>query len=173
MRKLKFEVTPSYLLTAYYALFHSHINYGIVLWGHAPGCARVLTIQKAAVRIITSSDRIAHCKPLFDRLGILTIYSQFVLSSLVYARSNLESCTTRGELHSYNVRTRNDIHIPRYRLSKTKESNPVLAYQFFNRLPREVRELSPGPFKRRIMAWLKERCYYSLGEFIEDDMADM
>lgn len=33
IRKLNNHVTGQYLFTAYHALFHSHVSYGLILWG--------------------------------------------------------------------------------------------------------------------------------------------
>jgi hypothetical protein len=38
LRKLKPMLPKQYLITVNHALFHSHIIYGLLLWGHASGC---------------------------------------------------------------------------------------------------------------------------------------
>ncbi|XP_039282955.1 uncharacterized protein LOC120348769 [Nilaparvata lugens] len=81
MRKLRSIVPRNYLVTAYHALFHSNINFGIVLWGHAGCCERILLLQKKVIRIITFSPYLEHCRPLFKELWILAVFSQYLLSS--------------------------------------------------------------------------------------------
>jgi len=51
LRKLRLEITRPYLLTVYHSLFHSHIMYGLVLWGHSPLAHKVLLLQKKAMRL--------------------------------------------------------------------------------------------------------------------------
>lgn len=46
MKKLKACVREDYLLTAYLALFHSHLAYELILWGNASGYNQVLRLQK-------------------------------------------------------------------------------------------------------------------------------
>lgn len=42
LEETKNHVTEQYLATAYYALFYSHLSYGLILWpkggGHAISC---------------------------------------------------------------------------------------------------------------------------------------
>jgi hypothetical protein len=87
LRRLRSGLSETYLLTIHYGLFHSHLNYGIILWGHAPGCEAILKLQKAALRVITSSTRLEHCRPIFRRLGVLTVHGQYIHTSLVYVRT--------------------------------------------------------------------------------------
>lgn len=68
------------------------------------GCSEVLKLQKSAVRDITPSAYLDHCKPLFRRLVILTVCSQFVLSTLDYFRDSQNGYNTREELYSFNTR---------------------------------------------------------------------
>ncbi|XP_039278662.1 titin [Nilaparvata lugens] len=77
--KMRGLVTEKYLIMMYHALFHCHITYGLLLWGHSAGAADVLRLQKRAIRIITGSDHLAHCKPIFARLGVLTVFSHYIL----------------------------------------------------------------------------------------------
>jgi len=169
LRKLRLLVTPEYLLMTYYALFHSHISYGIVLWGHAPATSRVLVLQKAAVRIISNSDRLEHCKPIFSQLGILTVHSQFILSTLLLLKSStVPEQNQRAGQHNHNLRNRHDINIPRCRLKKTLENNPVLAYRLYNKLPAGIRNLDIKSIKKELNGWLLSRSFYSIDEFFED-----
>jgi len=57
------------LKTLYYSLFASHLTYGIILWGYTN--AKVFTIQKKAIRLISNAPRLAHTEPLLRQHGIL------------------------------------------------------------------------------------------------------
>jgi hypothetical protein len=174
LRKLKNLVSPDYMKLAYFGLFHCHLNYGLVLWGHASGSKRILLLQKSAVRIITSSGFRDHCQPLFRQLGILTIYGQYILNSLVNVKEDINlQMQTREYCHDYNLRSRRNLDIPWCRLSKKKDSYPVLACKMFNRLPVNIRELGPAKFKRKIKDWLIERSFYSISDFMDDSLFDL
>lgn len=72
LRRLKPMLTDC-LKTVYFALFHSHIGYGLLLRGHSTRCVDILLLQKRAVRLISSSGHLEPCRPIFARLGILTV----------------------------------------------------------------------------------------------------
>lgn len=170
LRKLRNEITAEYLtLINYHGLFHSRLSYGLELWGHATGAADILLLQKKALRTMTFSPPQEHCKPIFKRLCILTIYSQYILLSLLYVRQNTLNLPTRADTHGHNTRNKHFIELPYCRLSTTKDRFPNLAVRMFNMLPDGVKELDMPKFKTKIKKWLLERPFYSIKEFIEED----
>jgi hypothetical protein len=56
IRRLKSLITLKYLIVVYHSLFHSHIRYGLLLWGNSSGCKRVLLLQKKALRVMVRVD---------------------------------------------------------------------------------------------------------------------
>ena len=74
-----------YVKSTYFALFQSVLGYGLMFWGNATRIRAVLIMQKKAVRIMNRADRIAHCKPLFAQLGILTVVNLYIYISLVHS----------------------------------------------------------------------------------------
>jgi hypothetical protein len=57
---------------------HSVFNCGIMFLGNSPHSRSVFISQKHIVRIIMKAKPKDSCKELFSKLGILTIYSQYV-----------------------------------------------------------------------------------------------
>lgn len=55
LRRLKQDVSDQHLVSMYYGLFCSHLNYGLQLLGHAPYLRRLFLLQKRAIRILKSS----------------------------------------------------------------------------------------------------------------------
>lgn len=167
LRRLKSVITDQYLVTVYHALFHSHITYGLQLWGHSSGCKDVLLLQKKAVRIITSSRRHEHCRPLLKKLGIMTVYSHYVFLCLLHVKENLHSFIKRHEVHEHNTRDKENINVPMCRLSKTRDSFPMIALRMFRSLPMEVQLLPLEKFKNKIARDLKLHPLYSVQEFFD------
>lgn len=164
-RKLKPMLTKQYLLTVYFALFHSHLSYGLEVWGHAAGCKDVLLLQKKAVRLISSADYHEHCRPLFSKLNILTVYSQYILITLNNVRTNISSLALREDQHDHNTRSKSNLDLPFCRLNKKKDSFPMLAIRMYNRLPLYFKNLEASVFKNELREWLLARPLYSLDEF--------
>lgn len=172
LRKLKNLVTVDYLITAYFGLFHSIMSYGIILWGHASESKNILILQKKVIRIITSSEGLAQCRPLFKQLNIMTFYSQFIFNCLVQIKYNIADFTNRDQVHHYNTRRGADLDTPFCRLSKQRDCYPVLAIRLYNNLDEATRNLPPKEFTSRIKDQLKARPLYSINEFFTEDNSE-
>ena len=80
LSKLKFLLPKHCLKLIYFALIHSYLNYGILLWGFE--AKNIFKLQKKAVRIITKSHFLAHTDPLFKSENILKVEDLFKSSCL-------------------------------------------------------------------------------------------
>ena len=114
--KMRALNTPqNVLMSLYYSLFHSHLSYGICLYGLADSqyTSKITLIQKKAVRIISNARFNAHTEPLFKKLGILTfsntLKSQLSLFMWQYDHGELPFCFNNyfkrvNSIHSHNTR---------------------------------------------------------------------
>ena len=70
----KSSCSKSVLMSLYYSLFHSHLSYGICLYGMADEkyTSNIALIQKRAIRIVSNASFTAHTRPLFSELKILS-----------------------------------------------------------------------------------------------------
>ena len=86
------------LVSLYHSLFHSHMCYGICLYGLANEqyTSKIFLLQKRAIRLISNAAFTAHTKPLFDELKILnfdkTITFQFSLLMWEQDHGDLPQC---------------------------------------------------------------------------------
>ena len=115
--KMRTLNTPkNVLLSLYYSLFHSHMSYGICLYGLADAqyLSKIILIQKRAIRLISKAPFNAHTAPLFKNLGILNFYNtlKLQLSMLMwqYDHGELPACfndyfTKVYSIHTYNTRS--------------------------------------------------------------------
>ena len=105
----------SILISLYHALFHSHLSYGICLYGLADDIytSKIALIQKRAIRIISSAPFNAHTAPLFSELRILDFENvlKLQLSLLMwdYDHGNLpiafnDYFIKAKDVHKYNTR---------------------------------------------------------------------
>ena len=86
--KMKNLCSTSTLKSIYYSLFHSHLSYGISVWGLAKKTLtqKVIILQKRAVRVVAKEDFLAHTDAIFNKLNILKCADQYLvnLASLMW-----------------------------------------------------------------------------------------
>ena len=106
------------LLSLYYALFHSHLNYGICVWGNASEqeLHHIYLSQKKVIRILTNSDYLANTASLFAKTGILKLDDIFKLQMAAlmwdFENGSLPQCfsnyfTKVNQRHNYSTRLAN------------------------------------------------------------------
>ena len=73
IKRLQFVFPETILLTIYNALILPHINYCLLPWGSGSAVKTIFTIQKRAIRAISSAGYNAHTEPLFKFFNVLKI----------------------------------------------------------------------------------------------------
>jgi hypothetical protein len=95
----------------YNSYVHSLINYGIIFGGSSSYCKTLFITQKRIIRIIMNAKVRESCRDMFRELGILTLYSQYIYSILMFVVSHREIFTFNNEVHGLNTRQKLDLHI--------------------------------------------------------------
>ncbi|PSN54462.1 hypothetical protein C0J52_05549 [Blattella germanica] len=143
----------------------------LFLWGNHTSVSKLLVIQKRCVRMICGAQYREHCKPLFVRLGVLTLPSMYILDCLLYFLKENQGCDSfytvsqilSGEIrhtpkdiapnhiHLHNTRNRHNLLTPKCRLQKSHSSYIIMGIQLYNKLPLYIRNIQDiNIFKRRI-----------------------
>jgi hypothetical protein len=169
LRKLRTNVTPSMMITAYYAFFHSHISYGITLWGNSCGAQIVFKWQKKALRTIKNVSNRDSCVPIFKEYKIMSLPNLYVYSCLMDVKKSLCNFPVRNNIHSYPTRNNYQLDTFTMRLEKTKGSHVYMKIKIFNKLPRSAWYVPLKRFENVISKWLKETVFYSLDEYLNSD----
>ena len=90
IRSLKSVISTMNLGTIYFSNVHSIMTYGIIFWGISPDSYNIFRLQKRAIRIIMSAGNRVSCREQFKKLNILPLYSQYILSLLLFVVKNKE-----------------------------------------------------------------------------------
>src|SRR5436190_22273095 len=90
----------------YFALIHSHISYGISVYGATTkiNLDKILKVQKKAIRVILNLKWNESVKHLFSELQILTIYNLYILETVVFTHNNNYAQATLS--HNYDTRNK-------------------------------------------------------------------
>ncbi|KAJ0179642.1 hypothetical protein K1T71_004233 [Dendrolimus kikuchii] len=155
----------------YFATVHSLLQYGTELWARAADWQRAFRMQKRAVRAIVRVRRCESARPLFKKLGILTLPSILIYQVAVYVRLNVHTYAKQSDVHTHFTRHRNDMSNIKHKLEKSGRLTHVMGPLIYNKLPSRITESpSVGLFKTRLRKWLVEHTFYKHEEFISHNM---
>lgn len=165
LRQLRCSLSLDVLKMVYYSLFHSHLSYGVVLWGASAHSLKIFRLQKKAVRLLANVNRREHCEPLFKKYKIMTLPALYIYYSLLEIHSKSPNLLLQSQRHHYKTRGHNNVIVPFYRLNKSSKNS--LNLNFFNKLSYEIRTLEFNKFKLKIKSFLLEHPFYHVDEFLK------
>jgi hypothetical protein len=160
--------TSHTLKTIYFAYFHTVVEYGIILWGVSVESKRIFQQQKRIIRIMTGSTSRISCRTLFQKLEILTLTSQYILSSMRFFSSTLDIFTFNTSVHNINTRLKLKLHKPTARLTMYQRSAYYNSINIYNKLPDDLAELvlNKKCFLSLLKKYLTDKRFYSLEEYL-------
>ena len=151
----------------YFTYFHTVMEYGISFWGVSVESKRIFQQQKRIIRIMTGSTSRISGRTLFWKLEVLTLTTQYILSSMRFLSSNLEMFTFNTSVHNINTRLKLKLHEPTARLTIYQRSAYYNNINIYNKLPDDLAELLSN--KKRFLLQLKkcltDKPFYSLEEY--------
>jgi hypothetical protein len=155
-------------IMVYYAMFFSHLQYGIELWGFTSHANKIFKIQKRFLRTLSFSPKRASCKPLFKKYEILTMPSLFIFKILVNLKSNFHEYLNKQFVHHYPTRFKDNLQYPRHRLCLYEKSPYYMSLRLYNKLPNRLKNIdSVSKFKTELRFYLLEKTFYSVSEFLD------
>lgn len=163
LRQLKNKFSFDVLKNVYYSLFHTHLNYGVILWGASSHALKIFRQQKIAIRILANAQFRDHCRPFFHKFKIMTLPSLYIYSVLLEIHKNKNKYSTQSEIHDYNTRSAHMLRIPRLRLCKSSKNS--LNLKLYNKMPENIKSLNTLCFKKEVKKFLSEHCFYSIDEY--------
>ena len=94
LSKLRHNAPRAVCINVYYALFYSHLIYGVNVWGLTTedNLNKIEVLQNKCLRILTFSDFDAHANPLYHSLKILKLRDIITLSHVKLAYEFTLNC---------------------------------------------------------------------------------
>jgi hypothetical protein len=83
LRFMRDKIDQRALVIIYYALFQSHLKYGIIFWGNASvhGIQRLLLVQKKAIRVLAQINYRDSRRAAFANLQIMTVINIYLFET--------------------------------------------------------------------------------------------
>lgn len=167
LRRLARVCSLGTLLTAYYGSFHSVMSYCIEIWGSSSGLIDVLRIQKRAVRIITHSKRLDHCREKFKALRIMTCVSTYVYKCLIFVEKNFALYEKNSQRHNYGTRHTLQLQPVKHVTTRFERGLFYASLTIFNKLPLEIKSvIGTAKYKKQLREYLLDNPFYTLGEYL-------
>lgn len=163
MRSISRYITSDMLLCTYYALFHSRLSYGIILWGGRAVAERVLLLQKKAIRIMYGLKCRDHCRPYFRLSGILTVPAMYVFCVLTHIHENKGLYRTHADVHQHNTRNKDAIVTTKHKYCITVKNS--INFTLYNQIPVTWKDQNLATFKKTVKTYLIENPIYRVNEF--------
>lgn len=163
LRRLSNLLHISSLVSAYYSLVHSHLSYGVLLWGNSSSAIKAFRSQKKAIRVIAKAGYFDHCKPIFQRFRIMPLPTLYIYYQLLEIHKNKELFILNSDVHTYPTRNCDHIRPNRYKYKKSATNS--LDVGLYNVLPVSVKNSTFSKFKQTIKNYLCKFCFYSTHEY--------
>jgi hypothetical protein len=158
LRRLSCFGSSEILLVAYYGCIYPFLSYGVPVWGHECCKARHLfSLQKKAVRIVFSLNRLQSCRSVFRNNNLLTFPCIFILESVKFFKKNphLFSFSSNQSSNSYNLRNRHKLITSRCNTTFYQNQSHHSCIRLFNCLPNVLKlETDTKKFGREVKNFL-------------------
>ena len=89
----------------------------------------------------------------------MTLYSQYIYSSIVFTVNNKYLFNTNNEIHKYRTRYNNNLHLPIANLSKFYKGAYISGAKVFNHLPQYMETVAND--QKCFKSTLKRFLYHS------------
>ena len=157
------------LKVIYFAHVHSIINYGVIFWGNSPSAIKVFKLQKKIIRIITNTKPRDSCREVFKNMQILTLYSQYIYSLILFVVNNKYLFTTNNEIHEHNTRNNTNLHPVLSNLTKFNKGPGISGIKAFNQLAHHLKALdyNSSHFRTSLKRFLHHHSFYTIDECFE------
>ena len=160
LRMVKNQTPRNVLKTIYFALIHSHLSYGNLVWGNAgPTLLKKLIVQqKKAIRLIHKVPYNTTSMPLFTRSRILPLrqITKLQIAQILHQLHNrtlpplIAACFTRHAVtHPHHLRRTAPFRIPLANSTSTHQSILNNAHQISRNIPPNLLTLKPSAFKNK------------------------
>jgi hypothetical protein len=150
----------------YFASFHTHLRYGITIWGNDPHSRKIFLLQKKVVRLLCNVSKQTSCRDLFKVLGILPLPCIYIYEMVCWIKHDRGKLTSNFDIHKHNTRHKGDLHL-QTRTNLAKSNGRNMGIILFNKLPNYIKKIErKHKFKSSVKQFLLQNTFYSVEEYL-------
>lgn len=168
LKKLRLVSGEETVLTAYHGYVSSILRYGLILWGNSTDIAKVFLTQKKCIRAICGAGPMESCRPLFKRLGIITLTGLYILEIGSFTRKNPQFFKKYTQ---FDLRLRQRdvtrLVVPQDSSALSQKNCHAMMVKTYNKIPVDIRLLPDNLFIIKLRKYVLEKCFYTLNEFFD------
>ena len=151
--KVKHFAPVEILRNLYYAHIYPHLSYCNPIWSTTYPCHlyNLNVLHKKTVRIMSSSEYLAHTPPLFKSLNIMNLadISRFNIALYMFKQIKYNHYNTQP-LHNYQTRNQHTLRTPSHKLTLFTHSLMYLGPKTWNDVPLHIKHsTSISSFKNK------------------------
>ena len=155
LSKLKNYLPTHALFKLYYTFVHSHLLYGLIVWGNTypTYLSKLITLQNKAICIVTKSGRYQNVLPLYHKFNLWNLHNlhKFEIAKFIHNQinrrlsPNLNNYFTLAKFsHCRQTRTTASSNLinPLYKTKRMQQSLKYSGTKIWNSIPNNTKDLS-------------------------------
>ena len=167
--KLKHFFPSSVLLKLYYALFHSNLLYGLLIWHntYSTYTNKISRLQNKAIKMIANSKRTDKCAPIYEKLKILQLHDLHIYETATFMHkfhnnklpvSFSQYFNRIAAIHSVHTRSNTSgltYYIPQYKTTHLQRSLKYTGVKIWNKIPTWIKTKIYSQFLKHLKLYLQ------------------
>jgi hypothetical protein len=165
--RLKNITNPHVSRTVYFACFHTHLRYGITVWGNDPHSRKIFLLQKKVVRLMCNVSKQTFCRDLFRLFGILPLPCIYIYEMVCWMKYCWGKLDCNSDIHEHDTRHKTDFHLQITRTNMAKLHGINMGIIFYNKLPNYLKKIdTKHKFKSSLKQFLLQNVFYSVEKYL-------
>jgi Reverse transcriptase (RNA-dependent DNA polymerase) len=175
MGELRHECDLQCLKTLYFANFQSIFKYAIICYGNSSDAERVFILQKKVVRLMCFVKKYDHCKPLFQKLNLLTFTCVYLLECAMKVKKYMSYFSEHVVQHNHDTRHKNTTITPVLCRTQMCKNGPFqMCIAIYNKLPIFIKCIQDTKhFKTKLKDLLISKCFYDMQSYFNHNFIEL
>lgn len=170
LKRISQTVSIQAALIAYHGYVGSILRYCIIIWGNGTTINQIFIAQKRCIRAIFGIKRKVSCRPYFMQYKILTVACLYISEVCIFVHKYKNLFTETQAMYSRNARLqyKYKLYKPVAKLALTSKNTYMMCVTIYNKLPDVFKSKNLKIFRKMLLTWLYDKCFYSISEYLNE-----